>query len=78
MPDIEKQELMEKLSDCIQEVPKSDIVMVVGDMNSHVGKRLDGFEDVMGCFGPGERNQEGEEMMRLCQKHNMKVMNTYF
>ena len=76
-PDVEKQEFMEKLSDCIQEVSRSDIVMVAGDMNSHVGKRLDGFDDVMECFGLGERNQEEEEMLRLCQDHNMKVINTY-
>ena len=47
---------MEKLSDWIQ-VSRSDIVMVTGDMNSHVGKRLDGFHDAMVCFGPGERNK---------------------
>ena len=74
---MEKQEFMEKLSDCIQEVSRSDRVMVTGDMNGHVGKRLDGFDDVMRCFGLRERNQEGE-MLRLCQEHNMKVMNTYF
>ena len=74
---MEKQEFMEKLSDCIKGLPRSDIVLVPGDMNSHVGKRLDGFDDVMGSFGLAERNQEGE-MLRLCQEHDMKVMNTYF
>ena len=77
-PEEEKREFLEKLSDRINEVPEGDLLMVAGDMNSHIGMRQDGFEDVMGCFGFGERNQEGEEMLRLCQEHNLRVMNTYF
>ena len=39
--------------------------MVAGDMNCHIGSTRDGFEDVIGCFSFGVRNQEGESMLDL-------------
>ena len=47
--------------------------MVVGDMNCHIGSMSDGFEDVMGCFSFGVRNQ-GENMLGLCEEHNINKM----
>ena len=32
----------------------------------------------MGCFGFGVRNQEGENIVGLCQEHNLRVMNSYY
>ena len=32
----------------------------------------------MGCFSFGVRNQEGENMLGLCQEHNLRVMNSYY
>ena len=52
--------------------------MVVGDINGHIGSTRDGFEDVMGCFSFGVRNQEGENMLGLCQEHNLRVMSSQF
>ena len=48
-------------------------------MNCHIiGSTCDGFEDVMGCFSFGVRNQEGENKLGLCQEHNLRVMNKYY
>ena len=78
-PEEEKREFLEKLSDnVIHDIPKEDLLMVAGDMNCHIGSMSDGFEDVMGCFSFGVRNQEGENMLRLCQEHNLRVMNSYY
>ena len=32
----------------------------------------------MGYFGFGVKNQEGENMLGLCQEHNLRVMNSYY
>ncbi len=32
----------------------------------------------MGYFGIGERNGEGEELLRICQENNLKLVNTWF
>ena len=38
----------------------------------------DGFEEVMECFSFGVRNQERENMLGLCQEHNLRVLNSYY
>ena len=57
----------------IHDVPEKDILIVAGDMNCHIGSTRDGFEDFMGCFSFGVRNQEGENMLGLCQGHKLRV-----
>ena len=52
--------------------------MMAGDMNCHIGSTCDGFEDVIGCFSFGMRNQKGENMLGLCLEHNLRVMNSYY
>ena len=52
--------------------------MLAGDMNCHIGSTCDGFEDVTGYFSFGVRNQEGENILGLCQEHNLRVMNLYY
>mgnify|MGYP001795072563 CR=1 FL=1 len=52
--------------------------MVAGDMNGHIGSTRDGFENVMGRFSFGVRNQEGENMLGLCQERNLRVLNSYY
>ena len=52
--------------------------MVAGDINCHIRSTQDGFEDVMECFSSGVRNREGENLLGLCQAHNLRVMNSYY
>ena len=76
--DEEKEEFREKLTNEIADVPESEVVIVAGDLNGHVGRERQGFEDVLGEFGIGQRNAEGEEILQLCQQNNMKIVNTWF
>ena len=48
----------------------------MGDLNGHLGTKV--VEDVVGCFGIGERNPEGELLIDFCRRNNMSIMNTYF
>ncbi|KAK3869698.1 hypothetical protein Pcinc_024991 [Petrolisthes cinctipes] len=77
-PDEEKEEFREKLSDRISEVSRGDIVIVAGDMNVYIGRDNGGYEEVMGRYGIGQRNEEGEQMLQLCQLHNLRIWNTWF
>ncbi|KAK3886115.1 hypothetical protein Pcinc_009692 [Petrolisthes cinctipes] len=76
--DEEKEEFREKLSDRISEVSRGDIVIVAGDMNAHIGRDNGGYEEVMGGYGIGQRNKEGEQKLQLCQLHNLRIWNTWF
>ncbi len=77
-PEEKKRQFRELLEDKIAEVPEADILIVGGDMNAHVGQRRDGFENEMECFGLGGRGGEGEELLRICQENNLKVVSTWF
>ena len=74
----EKQEFWERLSDEVTEVPHSEGVLLGGDLNGHVGTDRSGFEDVMGGFGFGERNGEGEDILEFCQSQRLRIINTMF
>ena len=62
----------------IHDVPQEDLLMVAGDMNCQIESTPDGFEDVVGCLSFGVRNQEGENMLGICQERNLSVMNSYY
>ena len=60
---------------CDQSPIDSDIV-IMGDLNGHIGSnRIDG---VIGEFGIGEQNMEGEMLIDFCVRNNLAIMNTYF
>ena len=77
-PEEEKRQFRESLEDKLAEVPVEDVVLIGGDMNAHVGYERDGYEVELGCFGLGERNREGEELLRICQENSLKIVNTWF
>ena len=59
-------------------VSHSEGVLLGGDLDGHVGTDRYGFEDVMGGFGFGERNAEGENILEFCQSQRLRIINTMF
>jgi len=49
----------------VEEVPKQEILIVMGDWNAKIGTENSGWEKVMGKFGYGVRNERGEKLTRL-------------
>ena len=74
----EKADFYEKLEDEIGRVPVTDHLIVGGDMNGHIGMDRAGYEEVLGRYGFGDRNAEGEPVLDLCKNHDLRVLNTYF
>ncbi|KAK3856635.1 hypothetical protein Pcinc_037055 [Petrolisthes cinctipes] len=60
------------------EVSEKEVLAVAGDFNGHVGKTSDGFEEVHGGNGYGERNTEGERILEFGFAMDMLVANTVF
>ena len=52
--------------------------VIGGDLNGHVGRDRNGFEDVMGIDKYGERNVDGENILEICQSRQLKNLNTMF
>jgi len=45
---------------------------------AHIGSVRDGYEDVMGPYGFGDKNPEGDIVLSLCKNHDIRVLNTFF
>ena len=55
------------LNDTMKQVPKKDILMIMGDWNAKVGSDNSGYEDIMGRYGYfyGERNDRGDMLLEF-------------
>ena len=57
----------------------SDVeVVIMGDMNAQVGKERQGKEEIIGPYGYGKKNHEGEELVAFCESNGLIVGNTWF
>lgn len=57
---------------------KDNIILLMGDWNSQVGKREKGEKSTIGEYGYGKRNERGWRLVRYCQEYNLKIINGYF
>ena len=53
-----------------------DILLVMGDLNAKVGEDNDGYENIIGSHGVGERNDNGERLVDFCGLNNLVVTGT--
>ena len=59
-------------------IPILEGLIIGGDLNGHVGKERGGYEEVMGIYGFGDRNREGEYILDFCLGKGLRIMNTMF
>ena len=45
-----------------------DLVMRFGDFNGHIVRHIDGFIEIHGGYGVGQRNLEGRMLLEFCMK----------
>ena len=57
-------------------IPLSEVLIPGGDWNGHVRRAVDGFEEVHGGFGYGERNDKGVRLLDFA--HDLVIGNTLF
>ncbi|XP_065319803.1 uncharacterized protein LOC135927620 [Gordionus sp. m RMFG-2023] len=58
----EKDDFRDILDEAVMEIPKDDLVIIGGDLNTHMRKARDSYKRHHGGFGYGERNDEGEHI----------------
>lgn len=56
----------------------NEVVMVIRDVNSRIGDDRGGYEDIMGHFEVGERNERGEGMLYICQQNLLYLITSHF
>lgn len=51
--------------------------IIMGDFNAKIGSAKSG-ESCVGHFGYGNRNHRGDTLVNFCERHRLKVMNTFY
>ena len=68
----------ENLQWTLTKISASEILLVFGNFNGHIGKTADGYEGGHGGKGFGRRNLEGEGIFEFAEAHNLVVSNSLF
>ncbi|XP_016333487.1 uncharacterized protein LOC107681684 [Sinocyclocheilus anshuiensis] len=77
--DAEKEEFYDVLQAVIDEIPRHDLKIVIGDMNAQFSHDRQGFEDITGPFASSKRlSDNGERLLSFCTYNNLCVGNTFF
>ena len=76
-PQEEKEFFYQELQDTMDIIEDVDKI-ILGDLNAHVGNNRNNIESVMGAFGIGEVNGDGENLIDFCIRNRLAIMNTFF
>ncbi|XP_072023049.1 craniofacial development protein 2-like [Amphiura filiformis] len=78
----DKEEDVDQFYDHLQvligNTPGGDMLIVMGDLNSKVGKDWQKWNAVMGRYGYGDTNARGEKLLSFCAANNLHITNTMF
>jgi len=67
------------LSQVVKQVPKGDMLLVMGDFNTKVGRREPSeMTSADGLYGLGETNEAGKQLEDFCLEHELALDNTMF
>ena len=73
-------QFLEQLQDALDDIPKGDTLVMLGDFNARVGMfdPADGlWHGTIGGYGLAERNRAGEELLQFCELNQLALLNTY-
>ena len=60
----------------VDEIGQEEFVVIGGDMNGHVGEKVDGYKGVHGGKDFGVRNAESEMLLEFAGAIKLVVLNT--
>ena len=73
-----KDQFYERLADILGRIPCDDQVVLLGDFNARVGADHSAWPDVIGHYGVGRVNSNGERVLELCSQYGLCIGNTWF
>ena len=76
---------MEEKGNCYEDLSRewtthhtSELIIVIGDFNGHVGRNIDGCQGFHGVFSIGKGNHEGRMLLEFCEARHLCIANTWF
>ena len=76
--DSNKDLFYDQLSSAMRAVPKADRLIVMGDFNARVGTDAALWPDVLGPYGVGKCNDNGDRLLSFCSTFGLVITNTLF
>ena len=70
------EQFYENLQDLLEQTPKKDVLLIIGDWNARVGSQEK--PEVTGKFGLGVQNEAGQRLIEFCQENTLVIANTLF
>ena len=55
-----------------------ELIIGMEDIDGHVGRRIDGFQEVHRGLSPGERNVEERMLLEFCEAKHLGTANTWY
>lgn len=77
-PQHEKDKFFEDAQELIDEVQNKREIIIMGDLNARVGKDIELAANVIGPEGEETLSENGEYLIDLCVRNNLKITNTFF
>ncbi|VDO79658.1 unnamed protein product [Schistosoma margrebowiei] len=68
----------DRLQSTVEECLTKDLTILMGDLNAKVGMENTRYEDIMGRYGLGERDGNGERFANLCAFNKLVIGDTIF
>ncbi|KAG5587041.1 hypothetical protein H5410_047475 [Solanum commersonii] len=68
----------EDLDEVVRGIPNTEKIVIGGDFNGHIGATSNGFDDVYGGFGFGERNGGGTLLLDFAKAFELVIANSCF
>ncbi|KAG5583946.1 hypothetical protein H5410_044380 [Solanum commersonii] len=68
----------EDLDEVVRGIPNTEKIVISGDFNGHIGATSNGFDDVHGGFGFGERNGGGTSLLDFAKAFELVIANSCF
>ncbi len=62
----------------MDETPKNNVKFLIGDWNAKIGSDRESYEDVMGKYEIGDRNDRGDMLLEFAKRNKLCVTNTFF
>ncbi|XP_049768301.1 craniofacial development protein 2-like [Schistocerca cancellata] len=73
-----KEENIEDFLEVLESINTDVEAIVMSDLYAHVGIESLGKEEIIGPYGYGRKNEEGEKLFDFCERNRMFLGNTWF
>nr|GEZ52785.1 hypothetical protein [Tanacetum cinerariifolium] len=75
LSDADKKRFWDALDEMVRKCPTNQRLIIGGDLNGHIGAAADGYAEVHGGFGFGDRNKEGCTVLEFATAHDLVNLN---